>query len=80
MNGARLAAVGIQNTKENRYKDTYRQMLFEAPGCKNYLSSAILHPETLPLPNLGRYKRQALSSGLCGIEDREIAPIGKLHL
>merc|ERR1719445_1839744 len=43
--GARFEAVGIENTEENRRK--YRQMLFEAPGCENYLSAAILDPETL---------------------------------
>jgi fructose-bisphosphate aldolase class I len=43
--GARFEAVGIVNTVENRRK--YRQMLIEAPGCENYLSAAILDPETL---------------------------------
>ena len=43
--GARFEAVGIENTEENRR--LYRQMLFEAPGCENFLSAAILDPETL---------------------------------
>lgn len=43
--GDRFEKVGIENTEENRRK--YRQMLFEAPGCENYLSAAILDPETL---------------------------------
>mmetsp|Transcript_23687 Transcript_23687/g.26137 ORF Transcript_23687/g.26137 Transcript_23687/m.26137 type:complete len:355 (+) Transcript_23687:48-1112(+) len=43
--GKRFEAVGIENSEENRRK--YRQMLFEADGCENYLSAAILDPETL---------------------------------
>ena len=43
--GARFEAVGVKNTEENRR--LYRQMLFEAPGCEDYLSAAILDPETL---------------------------------
>ena len=43
--GDRFEKVGIENTEENRRK--YRQMLFESPGCENYLSAAILDPETL---------------------------------
>lgn len=43
--GARFEAVGVQNSEETRRK--YRQMLFTAPGCENYLSAAILDPETL---------------------------------
>jgi fructose-bisphosphate aldolase class I len=43
--GARFEAVGVQNSEETRR--LYRQMLFEAPGCENYLSAAILDPETL---------------------------------
>jgi fructose-bisphosphate aldolase class I len=43
--GARFEAVGVENTEENRR--LYRQMLFEAPGCEDYLSAAILDPETL---------------------------------
>ena len=43
--GKRFEQVGIENTPENRR--LYRQMLFTAPGCENYLSAAILDPETL---------------------------------
>lgn len=43
--GNRFEKVGIENTAENRRK--YRQMLFETPGCEEYLSAAILDPETL---------------------------------
>lgn len=43
--GGRFEAVGIENTEENRRR--YRQMLFTAPGCEQYLSAAILDPETL---------------------------------
>lgn len=43
--GERFEAVGIKNEEENRRK--YRQMLFEAPGCEEYLCAAILDPETL---------------------------------
>jgi hypothetical protein len=43
--GGRFEAVGVENTEENRRK--YRQMLFEAPGCENFLSAAILDKETL---------------------------------
>ena len=43
--GGRFEAVGIENSEETRRK--YRQMLFEAEGCENYLSAAILDPETL---------------------------------
>jgi len=43
--GGRFEAVGIENSEENRRR--YRQMLFEAEGCENYLSAAILDPETL---------------------------------
>lgn len=43
--GSRFEAVGIQNSEETRRK--YRQMLFTAPDCENYLSAAILDPETL---------------------------------
>lgn len=43
--GARFEAVGIENSEEARR--LYRQMLFEAPGCEQYLSAAILDPETL---------------------------------
>jgi fructose-bisphosphate aldolase class I len=43
--GARFEAVGVENTEENRR--LYRQMLFEAPGCNEALSAAILDPETV---------------------------------
>ena len=43
--GDRFAAVGIENTEENRR--AYRQVLFESPGGPDYLSAAILDPETL---------------------------------
>lgn len=43
--GSRFEAVGIENSEETRRQ--YRQMLFTAEGCENYLSAAILDPETL---------------------------------
>lgn len=43
--GARFEAVGVSNSEEIRRQ--YRQMLFTAEGCENYLSAAILDPETL---------------------------------
>lgn len=43
--GGRFEAVGVGNSEEIRRQ--YRQMLFTAPGCENYLSAAILDPETL---------------------------------
>lgn len=43
--GMRFEAVGIENTEENRR--AYRQVLFESPGAPDYLSAAILDPETL---------------------------------
>lgn len=44
--GKRFAAVSIaNNTVENRR--AYRQMLFTAPGCEQYLCGVILDPETL---------------------------------
>eukprot|EP00542_Grammatophora_oceanica_P022858 CAMPEP_0194027772 /NCGR_PEP_ID=MMETSP0009_2-20130614/1847_1 /TAXON_ID=210454 /ORGANISM="Grammatophora oceanica, Strain CCMP 410" /LENGTH=406 /DNA_ID=CAMNT_0038666943 /DNA_START=48 /DNA_END=1268 /DNA_ORIENTATION=- len=43
--GGRFEAVGIENSEETRRK--YRQMLFTADGCEDYLSAAILDPETL---------------------------------
>ncbi|KAA8494018.1 Fructose-bisphosphate aldolase [Porphyridium purpureum] len=43
--GMRFEAVGIENTEENRR--AYRQILFETPGIGDYLSAAILDPETL---------------------------------
>jgi hypothetical protein len=71
--GDRFNAVGIENTEENRRR--YRQMLFEAPGCENYLSAAILDPETL-------YQR----SDTCGklfpelLTEKGIVPGVKPHL
>merc|ERR1719148_375331 len=43
--GGRFDAVGVSNSEEIRRQ--YRQMLFTSPGCENYLSAAILDPETL---------------------------------
>ncbi|CAJ1349501.1 unnamed protein product [Effrenium voratum] len=43
--GDRFAKVGVENTEEHRR--VYRQMLYETPGVNNYLSAAILDPETL---------------------------------
>ena len=43
--GKRFEANGIKNTLENWHK--YRQMLLETQGCEQYLSAAILDPETL---------------------------------
>lgn len=43
--GSRFEAVGVENSEEIRRQ--YRQMLFTAQGCENYLSAAILDPETL---------------------------------
>ncbi|GFH47460.1 hypothetical protein CTEN210_03935 [Chaetoceros tenuissimus] len=43
--GGRFEAVGVENSEEVRRQ--YRQMLFTADGCENYLSAAILDPETL---------------------------------
>ena len=43
--GSRFEAVGVSNSEETRR--LYRQMLFTADGCENYLSAAILDPETL---------------------------------
>jgi fructose-bisphosphate aldolase class I len=43
--GGRFEAVGVSNSEEIRR--VYRQMLFTAEGCENYLSAAILDPETL---------------------------------
>ncbi len=43
--GGRFEAVGVDNSEEIRR--VYRQMLFTADGCENYLSAAILDPETL---------------------------------
>lgn len=70
--GARFEAVGVSNSEETRRR--YRQMLFTAEGCENYLSAAILDPETLyqnaddgrPFPQL--------------LTDRGIVPGIKPHL
>lgn len=43
--GSRFEAVSIVNSEEIRRQ--YRQMLFTSDGCENYLSAAILDPETL---------------------------------
>jgi len=43
--GQRFQNCGVQNTEENRRK--YRQCLFETPGINDFLSGAILDPETL---------------------------------
>jgi len=43
--GARFEDVGVDNSEEIRRQ--YRQMLFTAEGCEDYLSAAILDPETL---------------------------------
>lgn len=43
--GGRFEQVGIENSAEMRRR--YRQMLFETPACEQYLSAAILDPETL---------------------------------
>jgi len=43
--GGRFENVGVENTEEHRR--IYRQMLYETPGINNYLSAAILDPETL---------------------------------
>jgi len=43
--GTRFEAVGVENTEENRR--VYRQMLYETPGVNQYLSAAILDPETI---------------------------------
>lgn len=71
--GDRFKAVGIENTEENRRR--YRQMLFEAPGCENYLSAAILDPETL-------YQRSDNSGKLFPelLTEKGIVPGVKPHL
>lgn len=43
--GGRFEAVGIENSEEARR--SYRQMLFETEGSADFLSAAILDPETL---------------------------------
>ena len=71
--GGRFEAVGIESTEDNRRK--YRQMLFEAPGCENYLSAAILDPETL-------YQKSDSSGKLFPelLTDKGIVPGVKPHL
>jgi len=43
--GKRFAAIGVENTPENRRR--YRQLLFLAPGIADVLSGAILFDETI---------------------------------
>jgi len=43
--GSRFEDFGIENSEENRR--LYRQMLYDSPGCENFLSGAILDPETI---------------------------------
>ena len=70
--GDRFEKVGIENTEENRRK--YRQMLFESPGCENYLSAAILDPETLyQKSDNGKFFPEVLT-------ERGIVPGVKPHL
>lgn len=71
--GSRFEAVGIENTEENRR--AYRQMLFETPGCENYLSAAILDPETL-------YQKSTTDGKVFpqGLADRGVVPGVKPHL
>lgn len=70
--GDRFEKVGVENTEENRRR--YRQMLFEAPGCEQFLSGAILDPETLYQKNdQGKPFPQVLT-------DRGIVPGIKPHL
>ena len=51
--GKRFAAVGIENTVENRR--AYREILFTTPNIENYISGVILQDETI---------RQTTSGGL----------------
>jgi fructose-bisphosphate aldolase class I len=71
--GARFEAVGVENTEENRRR--YRQMLFETPGCEDFLSAAILDPETLYQKSStnGKFFPEVLS-------ERGIVPGIKPHL
>eukprot|EP00668_Euglena_longa_P016385 GGOE01020636.1.p1 GENE.GGOE01020636.1~~GGOE01020636.1.p1 ORF type:complete len:560 (+),score=118.86 GGOE01020636.1:32-1681(+) len=70
--GSRFEAVGIVNTEENRR--LYRQMLFEAPGSNQFLSAAILDPETVFQRNdSGKPFPEVLM-------DRNIVPGVKPHL
>lgn len=43
--GKRLAAIGVDNTEDNRR--TYRELLVTTPGLGEYISGAILFEETL---------------------------------
>eukprot|EP00931_Biecheleriopsis_adriatica_P086330 TRINITY_DN61024_c0_g1_i1.p1 TRINITY_DN61024_c0_g1~~TRINITY_DN61024_c0_g1_i1.p1 ORF type:complete len:456 (+),score=103.46 TRINITY_DN61024_c0_g1_i1:52-1419(+) len=43
--GIRFEKVGVENTEEHRR--IYRQMLYKTPGLNQYLSAAILDPETI---------------------------------
>jgi fructose-bisphosphate aldolase class I len=71
--GSRFEAVGIENSEETRR--VYRQMLFEAEGCENYLSAAILDPETL-------YQKSSTNDKLfpAVLMERGIVPGVKPHL
>jgi len=62
--GSRFEAVGVENTEENRR--IYRQMLFETEGASEFLSAAILDPETMHQKNdAGVLFPEALKA--CGI-------------
>ncbi|KAG8459667.1 hypothetical protein KFE25_003119 [Diacronema lutheri] len=71
--GARFEKVGITNSEETRR--AYRQMLFETPGAEQYLSGAILDPETL-------YQKSSTSGDFFPqvLSDRGIVPGVKPHL
>lgn len=43
--GKRLAAIGLENTEENRR--TYREIFIQAPGVQEYVSGVILYDETI---------------------------------
>lgn len=71
--GSRFENVGIENTEENRR--AYRQVLFEAKGANQYLSAAILDPETL-------YQRSSTTGELFPalLDSLNIVPGVKPHL
>ena len=71
--GSRFEAVGVVNTEENRR--AYRQMLFETKGAHEYLSAAILDPETL-------YQKSSTNGKLFPfvLSDLGIVPGVKPHL
>ncbi|CAB9505573.1 Fructose-bisphosphate aldolase [Seminavis robusta] len=71
--GGRFDNVGVENSEETRRQ--YRQMLFEAPGCNDYLSAAILDPETL-------YQKSSTNDKLFPevLTERGIVPGIKPHL